>query len=205
MNTKNVGVFVDVSMLHNNIRYFYSGKLDYKLYLARIRKEKGNIYRAFAYGSQVEDEAKKFISFLRIIGFEPQYVLADVPKVSVNNAIRVVLQTFNINRNDPIIAQLREMPLREPEPSIFATDRTIDMIADIFRVINRLDVAVIGSSNTAIIPIIHVLQERGVEVLVFSCNIPASMKEASNSWWEINEDLLEDRGIDEDFEEDKSQ
>lgn len=70
---KNVLVSVDITNQYYAALHTYPGaKIDYERYLTEATKGY-NLYRAFAYGSQMEDEAHGFITVLRTIGFEPKY------------------------------------------------------------------------------------------------------------------------------------
>ena len=68
-----VAVFVDVGNQFYCINKKWEGrKLNYEEYKKRATTF-GNIVRAFAYGTQIEGAASKFISCLYHLGFEPQY------------------------------------------------------------------------------------------------------------------------------------
>lgn len=68
MNNK-IAVFVDVGNLYYCTgKKFEARKLDYRKYLEYC-KTFGEIYQAYAYGSQVKEEAKNFILCLKQIGF----------------------------------------------------------------------------------------------------------------------------------------
>jgi uncharacterized LabA/DUF88 family protein len=77
--TKKIGVFVDTNNLYYNVHKKYNKKIDYELYLKQIMEmEKEEcIYRAFAYGSYLEDNGTKFIQYLKYAGFHPIYNLVD--------------------------------------------------------------------------------------------------------------------------------
>ncbi len=170
MSDKKVGVFVDVSSLHRNIRVIYDGKLDYHYYLSSIKKL-GQIYRAHAYGVQRDDNARKFIDFLQIIGFETNYLPVKIGR----------------------------------DGKTYRLDRSGQMIIDMVRIINKLDIVVFGTNNTIIIPAITYAKEHGCKTLVFACNIPRELKESCDKWWEINDDYLERKRDKEDEDEDKDE
>lgn len=68
-----VSVFIDVGNQFYCINKKWAGrKLNYEKYLEKARTF-GGIGRAFAYGTQVDDTAAKFITALHHLGFEPQY------------------------------------------------------------------------------------------------------------------------------------
>lgn len=68
-----VGVFIDINDQFFRVNKKWEGKkLNYeKLYEAA--KTYGQIIRAFAYGTQLKDNADKFISCLHHIGFEAKF------------------------------------------------------------------------------------------------------------------------------------
>lgn len=71
-----VGIFVDVSNCFYNInKRWPDRKLNYDCYIKQALRTSGQVEasRAIAYGTQVEDTARKFISCLNILGFEPKY------------------------------------------------------------------------------------------------------------------------------------
>lgn len=68
-----VGVFVDVGNQFYCInKKWPMRKLNYEKYLVKA-KSFGTIARAFAYGTQVEDTAARFIVALHHLGYEPKY------------------------------------------------------------------------------------------------------------------------------------
>jgi len=69
-----VGVFIDVANCYYNInKRWPNRKLNYGTYLGKAKEMGTEIGRAIAYGTQIEDGARKFISCLNLIGFEPKY------------------------------------------------------------------------------------------------------------------------------------
>ena len=69
-----VGVFVDVASCYYNINKKWPGrKLNYEMYLEEAKKFGTEIGRAIAYGTQLEENARKFISCLSLLGYEPKY------------------------------------------------------------------------------------------------------------------------------------
>lgn len=60
-----VSVYFDVSDLYYRVRKKYNKKVNYKALMGLIAKQFGEIDKAEAYGCQVNEEAKSFISHLR--------------------------------------------------------------------------------------------------------------------------------------------
>ncbi len=68
-----IGVFVDVSNLYYSLKYKYKNrKLNYKKLLEFIQGY-GDISKAIAYGSQMNDQAFAFIRALTHAGFETKF------------------------------------------------------------------------------------------------------------------------------------
>lgn len=66
-------VFVDVSNVYYCINKKFPGrKLDYERYLASV-SDGHEILRAYAYGSQINEEAHGFITCLKKIGYQPNF------------------------------------------------------------------------------------------------------------------------------------
>jgi uncharacterized LabA/DUF88 family protein len=77
------------------------------------------------------------------------------------------------------------------KPVIKYTDRSMDIALDIIRMIDRIDVVIIGSCNLNLKPLYIFLKEKGIKVVIFACNISTELKNAVDEWWEIDEELLE--------------
>jgi uncharacterized LabA/DUF88 family protein len=176
LRSKRVALFVDLISQFHNVNTVYSRqKIDYRLYLDRL-KEEGNVTRAIAYGAAIGNEANPFIHCLRENGYEVKYVVA---------------RKFN------------------GRPIIKYTDRTMDIVIDIIRMLDRLDVVVIGSCNVNLAPLINYLKEKGIIVLVYACNIPKELRLICDEFWEISEDVFEIKNneeeeyIEEDIEEEE--
>jgi uncharacterized LabA/DUF88 family protein len=159
---KTVGVFVDIVDQFRGVNKNFKGqKIDYSKYLQRaLEAGEGELYRAFAYGVQIDKEATGFILCLRSYGFEPKY---------------------------------KKAKIIDDRPNIQATNWNLGIAVDTARLIERLDVVVLGSSDPELIPVIEFLKERGIKVIVFSSSIPPEMREASNIFIEISDDVFEKR------------
>lgn len=73
------------------------------------------------------------------------------------------------------------------------TDRTMDMVVDIIKMIDRIDIVVIGSSNLNLAPFLIYLKEKGITVIVFSCGIPKVLKYNCSEWWEVTDKYFESK------------
>lgn len=79
----------------------------------------------------------------------------------------------------------------EDKPNIKRTDRTMDIVVDIMKIMERIDTVVIGSLNLQLIPFINFLRERGIKVILFACNVKRELKIAANEYWLIDDSVLE--------------
>lgn len=71
--SKKIGLFIDVSNVYYCVSMRYNnGRLDYEKFLEVVKK-KGDLYRAIAYGAQVQDEAIDFTTCLKKIGYDTKY------------------------------------------------------------------------------------------------------------------------------------
>lgn len=70
---KTIGLFADVGNLYYCVKKRYANrKLDYHKYLTAVSGDSA-VYRAYAYGVQVSNEAIKFITCLKHLGYDPKY------------------------------------------------------------------------------------------------------------------------------------
>lgn len=193
MRDNTIGVFVDIISIHKNTKRLYNSKLDYKAYLERIGEE-GRICRAYAYGAQINDEARKFIGFLKMAGFDVKYCQAKDDVIYPEKVLKTIEKVFSLDSDDRVFEYLKsKVNMTEPvvTPSVQQTDRTMDMIMDILRNIDRLEVVVLGSSNPRLTPLVKYLKEEGIKVIVFSCSIPRALRQEADLAWDINESFLE--------------
>ena len=75
----------------------------------------------------------------------------------------------------------------------FAWDITI--AADMLRASEEVDTIILGHSGPQLIPIIQVVQERGVEVIVLACGINKELKDVVDQWIEIPASMLEIKNV----------
>jgi uncharacterized LabA/DUF88 family protein len=160
-----IGVFVDTSNLYYCINKQYDGrKLDYKKYLEAVLIN-NTLYRAFAYGAQVADHALNFITYLRALGFETKY-----------KEIRYKKQTEAEER-------------REIERINWGVGITIDVI----RLLDKVDVVIIGSADRDLVPLVEYIKSKGVKCNIVACNIPKDLRLSCDFYIEVDESLLEEK------------
>lgn len=165
MAGKTVGVFVDISNFFYCVGKKFGGrKLDYAKYLESAITPDDVLYRAIAYGTQIENEATKFITCLRHLGFEAKY---KKPRVLQNN--ETGKQEFRrISWN-------------------------VGIAMDVVRIvgINKLDTVVLGSSDPELSHLVEWIKERGVRCEILACGISKELKDCADTWKEIGEEVLE--------------
>lgn len=131
---KKAGIFVDV------VNQFYANNLvrfDYERYLAEAARA-GEVYRALAYGAQMNSEAESFLAMMRHLGYETRY------------------------RRAVVVGDRKD---------IFRTDRNMAIAMDVWRLLPKLDVVVLGSNDPELIPLVGRVRELGVQVGVLSCRV----------------------------------
>lgn len=67
----------------------------------------------------------------------------------------------------------------------------VGMAMDIIRLIDKLDVVIIGSNDAALSELVQFIVERGRRCVVFACSIQRELKELCNQYIEIKDDLME--------------
>lgn len=154
-------VAVDITNQYYSVQssHHTGARIDYEKYLTAAVSQY-NLYRAFAYGAQMSDEAYGFITVLKSIGFEPKYRRA----VSVGD-----------------------------RPDIRRTDRNLILAMDVWRTIERVDVVILGSNDSELVPLVQRIKELGIQVIIYSCNIGRELREAADRCIEIDPEIMERR------------
>lgn len=159
----NVAVFADVSNLYHSIdRKFLGRKLDFCKLIERAG-EFGTVVRAFAYGSQVAQEAETFIGLLRNFGWTPKF-------------------------KQPRMSEVQG----ESKKVIRRAEWDVGIAMDAVRMSKKVQVAVLCSSDTDLIPLLDWLKDEGVICVVLACGVPRELRERADKCFEID-DLLFDK------------
>ncbi len=157
----NMGLFVDVSNLYYCIGKKFEGrKLDYAK-LRNVAGEYGVVQRAYAYGTQIADEAMSFISCLRKLGYETKY------------------KKPRIQEATPDGKQLRK------------ADWDVGLSMDVVRLAPRVGTIVICSSEVELLPLVQWAKDEGIRCVIIACGISRELKDVADEYFEIGEDLLE--------------
>lgn len=120
---KRLGVFVDTGSLYYCVGKKFPGrKLDYQKYLAWFA-DLGEVQVAFAYGTQLKDEAGPFIRCLKTLGFNTRFKVADHKRIDWGSQLTIDviaaldrLDTVIIGSSDsnisPLVSYLREKGIK---------------------------------------------------------------------------------------------
>lgn len=158
----NTAVFADVSNLYYCIGRKYDGrKLDYERLFARVR-DFGTVQRAFAYGTQVNQEASNFISCLRKLGYTTKY---KQPKMSDTPG--------------------------EEKKVIRKADWDVGIAMDAVRMSDKVDTIILCSSDPDLVPLVEWIKDQGIRCIVLACGISRELKEVADQYFEIDAELLE--------------
>jgi len=70
-------------------------------------------------------------------------------------------------------------------------DWDVGIAMDIVRLIDRLDLIILGTADGDLTPVVEWAKEKGVEVVVFACGISRELKNVATKYIEIPESMLE--------------
>lgn len=171
MSNKSVGVFVDLAKLYHAVTLTNKmSRIQYNLYLEGAKRDY-ELHRAYAYGVQIDGEAESFADVLAGLGYDVKY----------KRAKRV--------RN----------PYKPSEfiPSIRETPSNLDIALDVFKNLDYMDVVVLGTNDTEIVPLIEFLKERGIRVEIYSYNIPKELRMVADRCIEIDDSIIEAKSVEE--------
>jgi len=71
-------------------------------------------------------------------------------------------------------------------------DWDVGIAIDVVRMIDHLDMVILGTADGDLTPLVEWVKERGVEIVVLSCGISRELKDVANKYIEIPESMLED-------------
>lgn len=148
------------------------------------------ISQYYSIGTVFPGQKLNYKAYLDKIGKETDVNRAVAYGACINNEAQNFIQYLINSRYEVKYVPARKVNNR---PIIKYTDRSMDIALDIIRMLDRLDVVVIGSCNLNLLPLFAFLKEKGIKVIVFACNIPREIKNVADEWIEITEDLLENK------------
>lgn len=112
--------------------------------------------------------------------------------VQLEDEATAFISALRISGYEP---KYRQALIFDNRPDIRRTTWHVGMFADAMRLLDRMDVIIIGSSDPELIPMLDYIRERGVKVIILSCNIPDELHYHSDLCYEITEELLDQREI----------
>lgn len=154
-------VIVDVSNIYYTVAREFNDRLNYE-YLYNSISSKGQIYRAIAYGSEMNDEAKAFKAWLASIGFELKY---KAPKIYPS--------------------------LTNPKKENRKADWDVQMAIDVVQILDSVDLIVLVTGDGDLTPVVDYVHSRGKLVHVIGCKINRDLREIADYWCEIDKHMLE--------------
>lgn len=86
---------------------------------------------------------------------------------------------------------LKALSNGEKKVDLTAMDFTLEIATDIIRHYERLDSVILGSNDSRFIPVVKFLQERGLRVVIFACQIPNDLASTANKAVELPEEILD--------------
>lgn len=158
---RNVGVFADISNLYHCVGKKFPNR---KLDYSKLRDlivGDDILFRAIAYGVQTHNEASKFIEKLRRFGYEPKY------------------------------KQVRVIQNGDEEPKYIKTNWNVGMTLDVMLMLDKLDVAILCSSDPELVPLVEFIKARGLKCVVASAGISRDLRIAASSYIELDDSVLE--------------
>lgn len=173
---KKIGLFIDCDNLYININRKFGGKykvkLDYSKYIKKVENY-GTLYRSVAYINQTIDQSISFVTVLKHLNLETK-CRDEIYNNNVysNNVYSSINKNYHPNRK---------------------ISWNIPLAVDLFRIYNKLDVIMLGTSNNELIPLIQWIKENGMECITYASNITKDIRQACNNCIEITKDLLEEK------------
>lgn len=161
MNRK-ILVVVDVSNIYYLFKRLYRGRLDYSKLLDLI-SEKGDIYRAIAYGADYSGESRGFRQMLTDCGFEIKYK----PIKVYNNVV------------DGENRQHRK------------ADWDVGIAMDVVTILDNVDTVAYVTGDGDMLPCLQYVKARGKLNYVYGCKISGDLRNFADHCAELGESLME--------------
>lgn len=74
--------------------------------------------------------------------------------------------------------------------NIRQTDRNMMIAMDVWRIIDKVDVVIIGSNDPDLAPLVQRIKELGIQVVIHSYNISDELKAVADRWYEIDFSIM---------------
>lgn len=197
-----VGLFVDLSNLYYCVAKKFNGKVDYAKYL-NIAIGTHSLYRAYAYGAQLGNEARYFLDRLEELGYEPRY---KEPKQFKNLDSQIDLSPLELIINHPSLTSTKEeldkalQTLNQlktylgKKREFRKADWDVGLAIDVVRTIDRLDAVVLGTADGDLAPLVQWTKDQGCKCIIYACNVAKELRDIADLVIEINRDVLETKG-----------
>lgn len=69
-------------------------------------------------------------------------------------------------------------------------DHDVTITMDIVKNINNLDMIILGTSDSDLLPVIQWVKEQDKKIITYACNIPEILRQTSSQWFEVSEGTL---------------
>lgn len=83
--------------------------------------------------------------------------------------------------------------LHADDKEIRRADWGVGIALDVVRMLDRVDLIVIGSADPGLAPLVEFVIEHGLPCFVVACGIPKDLKRAATKFIELTEDVLESK------------
>lgn len=188
MTNNKIGVFVDLSNLYYCVKTKFNGRIDYSKYLVRATKD-GVLYRAYAYGAQINDQASTFMERLKEYGYIPKY--KETKRYANHDLVDFSIfdQLMLGHEQRTAINKLKVIANTKTETR--KADWDVGIAIDIVRLLDRVDTIVLGTGDGDYAPVVGYIKERGAHCIIFGCNISAELKKLADETIEIDESVLQ--------------
>ncbi len=163
-----LGIFVDTTNLYHTVYRKHNGRLCYEEYYNQVKEH--------VFGSEsCGDEVIRAAAYGMTIGNTDSFVSC------------LSYAGFETCFKSPKIIEIHDVKIKR-------CDWGIQLAIDIWKIIDEVDVVVLGSSDPNLEPLVYWIKTRGKEVWIVSSLIPRILKEAATKVVEIPEAWLEEEG-----------
>ena len=80
--------------------------------------------------------------------------------------------------------------IRHGDDIIHKADWDVGIAMDIVKTIDRMDIIVLATADSDLVPVVEWAIERGVDVIIIGCNISHELKEVATEWREIDKEYF---------------
>jgi len=194
MGLERVGLFVDLSNIYYSVQSEFNGrKVAFDKFYARVSKL-GTIFRAYAYGAQINNQADEFLKKLRQYGYQTKYKMPTEYRNRDANidTLEEILRLARSNKFDEMLTNKLGAVIEEMRRKVTRkADWDVGLAMDIVRIIDKIDIVVLASADGDIAPALKWAKEKGCRTVVIACKVSRELREVADEHYEIDESLLE--------------